>query len=67
MLDNVRIGLFRVFDGSSLSKAQGRVLAEVTLEISSSPGLDTAGVGSLGRCHGAPVLGCVARLNGIWK
>ena len=42
MLDNVRMGLFRVFDVFSLSKARGRVLSEVTLEISSSPGLDAA-------------------------
>ena len=42
MLDNVRMGLFRVFDASSLSKTQGRVLSGMTLEISFSPGLDTA-------------------------
>ena len=42
MLDNVRMGLLRGFDASSLSKTQGRVVSGMTLEISSSPGLDTS-------------------------
>lgn len=42
MLDNVRMRVFRVFDGALFSKAQGRVLSEVTLEISSLSGLETA-------------------------
>ena len=42
MLDNVRMGLFRYLNGISLSKAQDRVLSDVTLDIPSSPGLDTA-------------------------
>ena len=67
VLDNVRMGLFRVFNASSGSRGDGGVTSGMTLDVSSLPGTDTARVVSFGRCHGAPVFGCVATPKGIWK
>ena len=65
MPDNVRMGLFRLVD--ALGSRDGRVPSGFLLVISPSPGLDAGWVESLGRCHGAPVFGCVATPKGIWK
>ena len=66
VLDNVRMGLCRVVDASG-SRGDGGVPSGFPLGISSPPALDIAWVESLGRCHGAPVCGCVATPKGIWK
>lgn len=67
MLDNIRTGHFMVFDASLGPSTHGKLRSGVTLDISSLLESDTARVGNFGRCHGAPVFGCVATPNVIWK
>lgn len=66
VLDNVRMGLFRVVNALG-SRGDGGVRLGFSSTISSSPALETAWVEIFGRCHGAPVFGCVATPKGIWK
>lgn len=66
MLDNVRMGLSIVVDASG-SRKDGGIPSGFPLGILPSLGLDTTCVESFGRCHGAPVFGCVETPKGIWK
>ena len=66
MPESVHVGLFKVV-GVSDSSGDENEPPSCPLGISSLTELDGAWIGSLGRCHGAPVFGCVAIPNGIWK
>ncbi len=54
-------------DAAAVEASDGGAMVLLVLDSSSLLGLEGGPAGSLGRCHGAPVLGCVCRPNGIKK
>ena len=52
---------------AAVEASDGEVVVSLVLDSSSLLSLVGGPAGSLGRCHGAPVLGCVCRPNGIKK
>ena len=54
-------------DAAAVEASDGEVVVSLVLDSSSLLSLEGGPAGSLGRCHGAPVLGCVCRPNGIKK
>ena len=54
-------------DAAAVEATDGGAMESLVLDSSSLPTLEGGPAGSLGRCHGAPVVGCVCRPNGIKK